>query len=161
MSGYFGTRVISEQQFAAEAEEANRAEFGDRVLGSRVEDSTTPPAPPADPLVAAAALLGVTVEELQARMAGQAATAPVSTPEPTVPAAPTEEEEELVEDSGELTEADVRDCLTKNPELFGRLVQAELIRKPNPRKGVSRLLLEHGKENGAPAETLSALEALV
>ncbi len=175
----FGSRILGKEKFQEQREKEKKGAniYGHKVLGSRVTQTGSVSGPssqqpaadtldPADPLAeerealeAERALLeekrreleamGIKVVDGQAQLAEGQTTGEGTTS--TVPEADSNGD-------GYLSEAEVREALEAQPELYDRLVVLEFDRGKGPRKGVSRLLLEfeQTKREGGPREDIVA-----
>jgi hypothetical protein len=162
----FGSRILGTKKFDEQQEKKRKSAniYGHRVsgMGTRVQESgsiesptsvKTPVPTPEQELEAERELLAEKRRELEKLgvkvIDGKAV---LATPE--------------ADDNGDgyLSEAEVKDALVKQPELYQRLVDLELVRGKGPRKGVSRLLLEfeqNTREGGPRADVIARLTHVI
>lgn len=152
-SKVYGAAVVGEKRAAellAATKTANR--FGERVLGTKVDDSAE----------ADAAREEASAAELEARLATQQSNR--ARPPATLTAEAEERLEELMKekggDTGSVSIADVRDIIEEMPEAYDRLLGWELKREPSPRIGALSyfLELEVGREQGPRPLVQSSIE---
>lgn len=141
--GVYGAGVVGEEQAAKNLEQqSGTAKFGDRVLGTRVDERTEEER----------------LADLEAREARKELEKKTSRPTPP-------ELEDLVakyaSDDGYLSISDVKEVLEEMPSALDRMIAWEMERADGPRIGALKhfISLEAQRQGGARAPVIQHLES--